>query len=112
MSDYKPSDFVKLGHPSCSRWGKCEIESMAEAYVKALAADGDVWKRLARQRVCELLGDSITSFERSLLADDYYDHWFEMVADQITDSDGALGVRGFWSEFQLTRATSGKRDVE
>lgn len=112
MSNYKPSDFVKLGHPSCSVWGKAEIESLAEAYVLALAVDGDTWKRLTKSRVLELLSDEQQGFARNLLCFDFYDRWFEMVADRITDSDGALSVRGFWSEYRFAMEASAASQQE
>lgn len=105
MSDFKPSDFAKLGNPSCSRWGKSEIEWIALAYVQALANDGDTWKRLTREQTYELLTEEQKRHTCGMLK---YDcdpdkYWFELVSNQITDSDGALGVRGFWNEHRLAQ---------
>jgi hypothetical protein len=97
MSEFKPSDFANLGSPSGSRWGKSEIEWIALAYVQALANDGDSWKRLTREEVRTLLSSEQKRRLHALLDNDCYQHWFDAVADQITDSDGAIGVRGFWS---------------
>lgn len=106
----RPSHFVKLGQPCCSRWGKSEIEWIALAYVQALANDGDTWKRLTREQTYALLSDEQKRAVHGMLDDDFdvYKHWFDAVADQITDPDGALGVRGFWNEHRLSqlRATS------
>lgn len=101
MSEYKPSDFAKLGQPMCSRWGKTEIESIAEAYVLALTVDGDTWKLLTKKQVRELLSEEQQGFAWHFLRDGEYDNWFDMVARQIDSSDGALGVRGFWNEHRL-----------
>lgn len=106
MSEFKPSDFARLGSPSCSRWGKSEIEWVALAYVQALTNDGDEWKRLTKAQVLALLSDEQKRAVHYFLEDDYYNHWFESVRDQITDSDGALGVRGFWDAHRLARATA------
>ena len=92
----RPSFFAKAGHPSCSRWGKTEIEVIALAYVQALANNGDKWDRLTRQQVLDLLTKDQAMRAGSLLTHDYYQRWFDMVADQITDADGAFGVGGFW----------------
>lgn len=109
MTNYKPSDFAALGNPSCSRWGKSEFEWIALAYVQALANDGDEWKTLTREQVRALLSpEQLRRCYEPQLTDDYYKHRFDMVAEQITDSDGALGVGGFWNEFRLARATAGE----
>lgn len=105
---FKPSDFAALGQPCCSRWGKSEIEWIALAYVRALAKDGDEWKRLTREQVLALLSDDEKRVVRHFLTDGHYNHWFESVRDQITDADGALGVRGFWNEYRLTRSAQGE----
>lgn len=94
---FRPSDFARLGSPSCSRWGKSEIEWLALAYVQALANDGDTWKKLSRERVLEVLTDEQKRFVGSMLHDDYYQRWFSGVSDLIIDSDGALAVGGFWN---------------
>lgn len=94
--DMPPSFFASLGQPSCSRWGKSEIEWIALAYVQALANDGDTWKRLSREQTYALLTDEQRAQVHGLLTDNFYDGWFQSVSDQITDSDGAFGVRGFW----------------
>lgn len=104
MSEHRPSDatairpsfFAKAGHPSCSRWGKTELEVIALAYVQALANNGDKWDRLTREQTYGLLTDEQKCSAGSLLTHDYYQRWFDMVADQITDADGAFGVGGFW----------------
>lgn len=87
-----PSHFAKRGQPTCSLWGKSEIEWLALAYVQALAADGDVWKRLPRERVLELLTEEHQRFVYPLLKFDHYDHWFQMVADRLKNSEGASEV--------------------
>lgn len=92
-----PSYFANRGQPMCSRWSKSEIEWIALAYVQALVADGDTWKPLTREQVLSLLReDQEKGYVRSLLKDDHYLHWFEMVSNQITDADGAFSVGGFW----------------
>lgn len=93
-----PSYFAKLDLPCCSRWGKTEIESIALAYVQALANDGDTWKKLTRKQTYDLLSKEQTRFVGTFLTSDFgvYEHWFKLVSNQITDSDGALGVGGFW----------------
>lgn len=95
---FPPSYFANLGQPLCSIWGKTEIERLALAYVQALAKDGDKWKRLSRKQVYKLLSDEQKRFIHTMLTfnNDHYIHWFELVSDQITDSDGAFGVKGFW----------------
>lgn len=93
---FRPSDFVNLGMPCCSRWGKSEIEWLALAYVQALAAGGDTWRKLSREEVRELLTDEQRRRVHFLLKDDFYQGWFDMVSDQISDAEGAFGVRGFW----------------
>jgi hypothetical protein len=99
---FKPSQFAALGNPSCSRWGKSEIEWIALAYVQALANDGDEWKALTRDRCYELLTQE-QKRETSGMLGDYYQDWFDLVARQITSSDGALGVGGFWNLRRLDR---------
>lgn len=101
--DLRPSHFVALGQPMCSRWAKSEIEWIALAYVQALANDGDTWKRLTREQTYALLTDEQKRYLYGILTDDFepYVHWFDAVSDQITDADGALGVRGFWNEYRL-----------
>src|SRR3972149_3572303 len=101
QQDIRPSHFVKLGQPCCSRWGKSEIEWIALAYVQALAADGDTWKRLSREQTYALLNDEQKTRMHGMLTYDGYKHWFDSVADQITDAEGALGIRGFWNEHRL-----------
>jgi hypothetical protein len=96
-----PSFFVQLGQPMCSRWAKSEIEWIALAYVQALANDGDTWKRLSREQTYALLTDEQKMWTHGMLTYDGYKDWFEMVADQITDADGAMGVRGFWNEHRI-----------
>lgn len=93
---FPPSYFANLGQPMCSRWAKSEIEWLALAYVQALAANGDSWAKLSREQVSALLTLDQQRPVRFLLKDDYYKRWFDMVSDQLSDSDGAFGVRGFW----------------
>lgn len=97
---FPPSYFANRGQPMCSRWGKSEIEWIAHAYVKALAKDGDVWKRLSREQVLNLIsGDELGYVETMLRLDnERYKDWFDAVADQISDAEGAFGVRGFWNK--------------
>lgn len=104
MSTYKPSDFANLGQPCCSRWGKSEIEWIALAYVQALANGGDEWKRLTREQTHALLTDEQKRRTHGMLTDDdeIDKRRFEMVADQITSAESALGVGGFWNEQRLS----------
>lgn len=103
QQDVRPSHFVELGQPCCSRWGKSEIEWIALAYVQALTNGGDTWKRLTREQTYALLTDEQKRHVHGMLTDDFepYTYWFEAVADQITSAEGALGVRGFWNEYRL-----------
>ena len=94
--DLPPSFFAGLGNPSCSRWMKSEIEWLALAYVQALANDGDTWKRLSREQTYALLTDEQKRHVYGMLKNDFYQGWFDSVSGQITDSDGAFGVGGFW----------------
>lgn len=94
--DMPPSFFAQLGQPSCSKWCKSEIEWIALAYVQALANDGDTWKRLSREQTHALLTDRQKPHVCGMLEGDFYEHWFRSVSNQITDSDGAFGVGGFW----------------
>jgi hypothetical protein len=107
VQELKPSDFANLGQPMCSRWGKSEIEWLALAYVQALAADGDTWKKLTKQQVRKLLTDKQRGLVRFILEDDYYQHWFDAVSEQITDAEGAMGVGGFWNEYRFTQGKEG-----
>lgn len=111
MSTYKPSDFANLGQPCCSRWGKSEIEWIALAYVQALANDGDEWKRLTREQTYALLTDEQKRHTHGVLTADYEidRRRFDLVADQITSAEGALGVRGFWNEHRLAQGKDGER---
>lgn len=93
---FPPSYFAGLGQPCCSRWGKSEIEWLALAYVQALAAGGDTWRKLSREEVRDLLTDEQRRAVRFFLKDDYYKRWFDMVSDQLSDANGAFDVRGFW----------------
>lgn len=100
MTTIPPSAFAKMGQPCCSRWGKSEIEWIALAYVQALANDGDTWKRLSREQTFSLLSDEQKAATHGMLEDEHYQHWFDAVSNQITDADGAFGVRGFWNEYR------------
>lgn len=93
---FPPSFFANIGKPCCSIWGKSEIESIALAYVQALANDGDTWKKLTREQTFALLTDEQRQWVRTLLKHDWYQGWYDAVSNQITDADGAFGVRGFW----------------
>lgn len=93
---FPPSYFANMGKPCCSIWGKSELESIALAYVQALANDGDTWKTLTRERTLELLSDEQRKWVHGLLKHDWYQGWFDAVSAQISDADGAFGVRGFW----------------
>lgn len=91
-----PSFFASLGQPMCSRWAKSELEWIALAYVQALANDGDTWKRLSREQTYALLTDEQRNTVHGMLTGAFYEHWFQSIANQITGSDGAFGVGGFW----------------
>jgi hypothetical protein len=109
MSELRPSDFANLGQPCCSIWGKSEIEWLALAYVQALAAGGDTWRKLSREEVRDLLTDEQRQrgSVRLLLKHDHYKGWFDMVSNQIADADGALDVGGFWNKRRFeTQPTS------
>ncbi len=100
-----PSYFAALGNPSCSRWGKSEIEWIALAYVRALANDGDTWKRLSAERVVALLTEEQKRSLHGMLVDpsEFCKDWFDMVATQLKDSAGAFGVGGFWNRNRILR---------
>lgn len=91
-----PSFFASLGTPHCSRWMKSEFEWLALAYVQALANDGDIWKRLSREQTYSLLTEEQRARVHGMLTDDFYERRFQSISNQITDSDGAFGVGGFW----------------
>lgn len=95
---FPPSYFANLGSPSCSRWGKSELEWLALAYVQALANDGDTWKQLTREQTFNLLTDEQKTYVYGMLTRDFevYLAWFRAVSDQITNAEGAFGVRGGW----------------
>lgn len=86
----KPSQFAAAGSPHCSLWGKSEIEWIAHDYVRALTADGDIWKPLTAERVAELVTDRPT-FPYDITSD-HYRHWFDAVAAQLSDAEGAKEV--------------------
>jgi len=113
LQDIRPSHFASLGNPSCSRWGKSEIEWIALAYVQALTNDGDTWKKLTREQTHALLTDEQRWHVHGMLTDNFelYKHWFDAVSDQITDAEGALGVCGFWNEHRLKAAVSALKDA-
>ncbi len=110
----KPSDFAAMGQPSCSCWGKSELEWIALAYVRALANDGDTWKRLSRREVWERLTEEqkaevgLWAVLRSdvELDMDLYGHWFDSVANRITGADGAWSVGGFWNPHRHAMVTT------
>jgi hypothetical protein len=104
--EIKPSHFVAMGRPSCSCWGKTEVEIIALAYVQAMANDGDVWKQIPRERVLPLLTDDQkrSGMVYGLLDGDYYQGWFDSVARRITDAEGAFSVRGFWNDYRFEKA--------
>lgn len=93
-----PSYFASLGQPCCSRWGKTEIEFIALAYVQALANGGDTWRKLSKRETHELLTPDQQHRAHPFLTSDFgvYEHWFNLVRDQIKSSAGAFGVGGFW----------------
>ncbi len=87
-----PSHFAALGPPSCSMWGKAEVEWLAHDYVQALARDGDIWKPLTREQVAPLVPRDKRSSYGSVLSDDYYLPRFNMVRDQLSSAAGASAV--------------------
>lgn len=99
--EYKPSEFAALGSPSCSIWGKSEIEWIALAYVQALSNLGDTWQPLTRSQAYEALTEEQKRETHGMLQDDYYQCWFDGVARRIDSPHGALSVRGFWNERRL-----------
>ena len=112
MSDIPPSAFARMGEPCCSRWGKSELEWLALAYVQALVKNGNTWKKLSREQVYSLLSDEEKTYVHSMLTDNFYKHWFELVRDQITDAEGAFGVGGFWNRYRYEKcnAPSGPKE--
>jgi hypothetical protein len=111
MPDAPPSIFVKMGQPNCSRWGKSEMEWLALAYVEALAADGDTWKQISKERTYELLTEKQRCFVHCMLTDDFYDGWFQTIRDRITDSAGAWSVGGFWNRWRYDQVTAATSEV-
>lgn len=95
-TQFPPSYFANIGNPSCSIWGKSEIEWIALAYVRALANDGDTWKKITREQAYNLLSDEQKKDVYGFLSFDHYQDWFDMVSEQLSDAEGAFGVRGFW----------------
>jgi hypothetical protein len=104
IPDIPPSAFAKMGEPCCSRWGKSEIEWIALAYVQALAADGDTWKKLSREQTYDLLTDEQRREVHGMLTDDFYEHWFQAVSNQITDAQSAFDVGGFWNRYRYEKS--------
>jgi hypothetical protein len=93
--DKPPSYFAALGSPCCSCWGKSELEWIGLAYVRALAKDGDVWKRLSREQVFGLLTPEETGSAYQLLKFDWHQRWFDEVSDTLVDAAGAR--KAWWT---------------
>jgi hypothetical protein len=59
--------------------------------------------RLTREQTHNLLTEEQQRDVHGQLTEGYQ-YRFDAVADQITDSDGALGVGGFWSNHRIAKA--------
>lgn len=100
----KPSDFAAMGCPCCSCWGKTETECVALAYVQALAATGDTWRRLTREEVAAALTpEQLRSAYAPHFTEDFYLPRFNSVADRIDSEAGAWSVGGFWNRQRWER---------
>lgn len=103
----KPSDFAAMGKPSCSCWGKSETEWVALAYVQALAATGDTWRRMTRDEVAAALTpEQLRHAYEPHFTEDRYLYRFNAVADRIVDEEGAWSVGGFWNPHRMDRIRS------
>jgi hypothetical protein len=101
-----PSWFARQGIPSCSMWGKMEIEVLAWAYVVGMARDGDNWHKLTAKKCYELLDDAERRHVRPYLPDDRecYADWWEMIGEQLKDAAGAFEVGGFaWNRWRFDK---------
>jgi hypothetical protein len=112
----KPSYFASRGVPTCSKWGKSEIEWLAFAYVTGLARLGDTWQRITPERCISTLSRQEANLFRIDAAYElgglYADYW-AMIADQLTSAEGAFDVgglmwgRGTYKRIQASIASGG-----
>lgn len=92
-----PSYFAALGVPRCSRWCNLERELVALMYVQALANGGDVWRRLTRSEVRDLLGRDQRGDVRYLRDGiEILEVMFADVDKALSASDVAASVGGCW----------------
>lgn len=104
--ELKPSDFSNAGRPSCSIWGKTEIEILAWCYVTTMARNGDEWKPVTAQQCLDSLTEQEMSIMRSDLqriAEGRGDGWWNAVVERVTDADGADSVGGFWRRYHVEK---------
>lgn len=98
MTARPPSYFAALGVPHCSRWGNLERELIAWMYVQALANSGDVWRRLTRSEVRNLLASDQRGDVRYLRDEiEILEVMFADVDATMAATDVAASVGGMWN---------------
>jgi hypothetical protein len=91
MKEHTPSHFAALGQPLCSIWGECEMEVLAEVFVKALARSGDTWRLLSLEKAVKLVPE-----ERLHPESERDQKRWKQVTDAITDSESARSISLWW----------------
>jgi len=99
-STAKPSWFAAQGRPSCSKYGKVEIENLALAYVIGLSRLGDIWRRISPSECWDVLNSEEKERFRDLSrlvgsrSFGRIENWWEMLQDQLKDAEGAFDMGG------------------
>lgn len=107
MTPPTPAYFSRMGLPSCSMWGKYEIECLAWAYVTGMAIDGDTWHKIDAKTCWDLLDEEARDYMSPYLDEEgtYYKDWWEMIGNQLTDAEGAFEVDGLaWNRRRFEEA--------
>ena len=108
----KPSDFVRLGKPSCSCFSKSELERLAFDYVRALVIAGDNWDiRLSPKEVVDILEDKCDSYIRLLGRGKTDPVKWDCVTSKLKSEEGAKEVWSFClRKFEVSQEESGHPD--
>lgn len=117
INELKPSHFAQLGVPTCSIWGKYEIEKLAYIYAVCLVRAGDTWQELTPQQCFDLIEDiPEESSERGYMGhvvEGHYQAYWDKVTHQLSGAENAMEIGGLaWNKRNLNRVLNPDPDAE
>ena len=110
-----PSWFANRGVSCGSKYGKMELEHLAQIYMIALARDGNYWHEVTIETANSLLTqeelEDVGCYLRMVSPEhSWRGHWWSMLVRDLSSAEGAFDVGGTrWNKNWWNREQAGEK---